>query len=96
MNGLWLEKLLISWLALLVKDLGIKMRTDKCTAPQFLDLGGLSPKNRGRQVPVVIEHGILQVQFDMEPGQIILWRGRHGGNSGLCCEFNGAVIDART
>ena len=25
----------ISWLALLVKALGIKMRTDKCTAPQF-------------------------------------------------------------
>ena len=41
------------------------MRTDKYTAPQFLDL---PPKNRGRQVPVVIERGMLRVQFDQETG----------------------------
>ena len=58
------QESLIGWLASLVKDLGIKMRTDKCTAPQFLDL---PPKNRGRQVPVVIERGMLRVQFDTEP-----------------------------
>ena len=61
------------------------MHTNKCTAPQFLDLGGLPPKNRGLQVPVVIERGMLRVQFDTEPG-----------GSGLCAECTGAVIDART
>ncbi|MEW8078594.1 MAG: hypothetical protein AB2822_10985 [Candidatus Thiodiazotropha endolucinida] len=69
------------------------MRTDKCTAPQFLDL---PPKNRGRQVPVVIERGMLRVQFDTEPRRIILSRGRRGGGSRLCAECNGAVIDVRT
>ena len=72
------------------------MRTDKCTAPQFLDLGGLPPKSRGRQVPVVIERGMLRVQFDTEPGLIILSPGRRGGGSGLWAECNGVVIDART
>ena len=52
------QESLIGWLALPVKGIGIKMRTDKCTAPQFLDL---PPKNRGRQVPVVIERGMLRV-----------------------------------
>ena len=69
------------------------MRTNKCTAPQFLDI---PPKSRGQQVPVVIEHGMLQVQFDTEPGRIILFRGRRGGGSGLCAKCNGVVIDART
>ena len=69
------------------------MRTDKCTAPQFLDL---PPKNRGRQVPVVIKRGMLRVQFDTEPRRIILSRGRRGGGSRLCAECNGAVIDVRT
>ena len=87
------QESLIGWLTSLVKGLGIKMRTDKCTAPQFLDL---PPKNRGRQVPVVIERGMLQVQFDTEPGRTILSRGRHGGGSRLCAECNGAVIDVRT
>ena len=68
------QESLIGWLASLVKGLGIKMRTDKCTAPQFLDLGGLPPKSRGRQVPVVIKRGMLHVQFDTEPGRIILSR----------------------
>ena len=90
------QESLIGWLASLVKGLGIKMRTDKCTAPQFLDLGGLPLKSRGRQVPVVIERGMLRVQFDTEPGRIILSRGRRGGGSGLCAEWNGAVINART
>ena len=87
------QESLIGWLASLVKGLGIKMRTDKCTATQFLDL---PPKNRGRQVPVVIERGMLQVQFDTEPRRIILSRGRRGGGSRLCAECNGAVIDVRT
>ena len=43
------QESLIGWLASLVKGLVIKMRTDKCTAPQFLDL---PPKTRGRQVPL--------------------------------------------
>ena len=86
------QESLIGWLASLVKGLGIKMRTDKCTAPQFLDL---PPKNRGRQVPVVIERGMLRVQFDTEPRRIILSRGRRGGDSRLCAECNGAVIDVR-
>ena len=90
------QESLIGWLASLVKGLGIKMRTDKCTAPQFLDLGGLPLKSRGRQVPVVIERGMLRVQFDTEPGRIILSRGRRGGGSGLCAEWNGTVINART
>ena len=90
------QESLIGWLASLLKGLGIKMRTDKCTAPQILDLGGLPPKSRGRQVPVVIERGMLRVQFDTEPGRIILSRGRRGGGSGLCAECNGAVIDSRT
>ena len=38
------QESLIGLLASLVKGLGIKMRTDKYTAPQFLDLGGLPPK----------------------------------------------------
>ena len=88
------KDLLLDWLASLVKGLGRKMRTDKCTAPQFLDLGGLPPKNRGRQAPVVIERGMLRVQFDTEPGRIILSRGRRGGSSGLCAK--GSAIDART
>ena len=87
---------LIGWLASLVKGLGIKMRTDKCTASQYLDLGGLSPRNRGRQVPVVINRGMLRVQNDTGPGRFILSRGHRGGGSGLCAECNGAVIDART
>ena len=72
---------LIGWLASLVRGLGIKMRTDKYTAPQCFDLGGLPPKSRGRQVPVVIERGMLR---DTEPGRIILSRSRRGGGSGLC------------
>ena len=84
---------LIGWLATLVKGLGINMHTDKCTAPQFLDL---PPKNRGRQVPMVIERGMLRVQFDTEPGHIILSRGRCGGGSSFCAECNGAVIEVRT
>ena len=67
-----------------------KMRTDKCTATQVLDL---PPK---KQVPVVIERGMLRVQFDSEPGRIILSHGRRGGGSHLCAECNGAVIDVRT
>ena len=63
------QELLIGWLASLVKGLDIKMRTDKCTASQFLDL---PPKNRVRQVPVGIERGMLRVQFDTEPGRFIL------------------------
>ena len=90
------QESLIGWLALLVKGLRIKMHTDKCTAPQFLDLRGLPPKSRGRQVPVEIERGMLRVQFDTEQGRIILSRGRRGGGNGLCAECNGAVIDART
>ena len=90
------QELLIGWLASFVKGLGIKMRTDKCTAPQYFNLGGLPPKSRGRQVPVVIERGMLRVQFETEPGRIILSRGRCGGVSGLCAECNGVVIDART
>ena len=76
---------LIGWLASLVKGLGIKMRTDKCTAPQFLDLGGLPLKSRGRQVPVVIERGMLRVQFDTE----LLSRGRRGGGSSLSLSATG-------
>ena len=87
------QESLIGWLASLVKGLGIKMRTDKCTAPQFLDL---PPKNRGRQVPVVIERGMLRVQFDTEPGRIILSRGHRGGGSRLYAECNGAVINVRS
>ena len=87
------QESLISWLASLVKGLGIKMRINKCIAPQFLDL---PPKNRGRQVPVVIERGMLRVRFDTEPRRIILSRGRRGGGSRLCAECNGAVIDVRT
>ena len=70
------QESLIGWLASLVKGLGIKMRTYKCTALQFLDLGGLPPKSRVRQVLVVIERGMLRVQFDTEPGRIIPSRGR--------------------
>ena len=84
------QESLVRWLASLVKGLGIKIRTDKCTAPQFLDL---PPKSLGRQVPVVIERGMLRVQFDTESGHIILSRGRRGGGSGLCAECNGVVID---
>ena len=84
---------LIGWLASLVNGLGINMRTDKCTAPQFLDL---PPKNRGRHVAVLIERGMLRVQFDTEPRRIILFRGRRGGGSRLCAECNGDVIDVRT
>ena len=87
------QKSIIGWLASLVKSTGIKMRSDKCTAPQFLDL---PPKNRGRQVPVVIERGMLRVQFDTEPRRIILSRGCRGCGSRLCAECNGAVIDVRT
>ena len=87
------QESLIGWLASLVKGLGIKMHIDKCTALQFLDL---PPKNRGRQVPVVIERGMLQVQYDTEHGRIILSRGRRGGGSRLCAECNGAVIEGRT
>ena len=87
-----LQESLIGWLPLLVKGLGINMRTDKCTAPQFLNL---PPKNRGRQVPVVIERGMLRVQFDTEPRRINLFRGRRGKSSLLCAECNGAVIDVR-
>ena len=83
------QESLIGWLALLVKGLGIKMRTNKRTAPQFLDLGGLPPKNRGRQFPMVIERGMLGVQFDTEPGHTILPCGRRRGGSGLCAECNG-------
>ena len=72
------------------------MHTDKCTAPQFLDLGDLPQKSRGRQIPVVIERGMLRVQFDTEPGRISLSRGRRGGGSVLCAECNRAVIDTRT
>ena len=57
---------------------------------------GLPPKSRGRQVPVVIERGILLGQFDTEPERIILAGGRRGGGRGLCAECNGTVIDART
>ena len=81
-----LQESSIGWLALLVKGLGIKMRTDKCTVPQCFDLGGLPPKSRGRKVPVVIERGMLRIQFETEPGRIILSRGRRGGGSGLCAE----------
>ena len=84
---------LIGWFASLIKGLGIKMRTDKCTASQFLDL---PPKNRGRQVPVVIERGMLRVQFDTEPRRIILSRGRRGDGSRSYAECNGAAIDVRT
>ena len=87
------QESLIGWLASLVKGLGIKMRTDKCIAPQILDL---PPKNRGRQVLVVIERGMLRVQFDTEPGRIILFCSRRGGGRRLCASCNGAVIDART
>ena len=87
------QESLIGWFASLIKGLGIKMRTDKCTAPQFLDL---PPKNRGRQVPVVIERGMLRVQFDTESRRIILSRGRRGGGSRLYAECNGAAIDVRT
>ena len=90
------QESLIGWLASLVNVLAIKMRTDKYTAPQFLDLRGLLPKTRDRQVPVVIERGMLRVQFDTEPGRIILSCGRRGGGSGLCAECNGVVIDTRT
>ena len=71
------QESLIGWPASLVKGLGIKIHTDKCTAPQFFDM---PPKSRGRQVPVVIERGMLRVQFDTEPGSIILSRGRRGGS----------------
>ena len=57
---------------------------------------GPAAENSGRQVPVVIERGMLRVKFDTEPGRIILSRGRRGGGSGLCSECNGAVIDACT
>ena len=90
------QESLIGWLASIVKGLGIKMRTDKCTAPQCLDLGGLPPKSRGRQVPVVIERGMLRVKFDTEPGRILFSRVRRGGGTGSCAECNGAVIVART
>ena len=55
-----LQESLIGWLVSLVKCLGIKMRTDKCTAQQYLDLWGLPPKNLRRKVPVVIESGMLR------------------------------------
>ena len=45
---------------------------------------------------MVIECGVLRVQFDTEPRRIILSRGRRGGGSRLCAECNGAVIDLRT
>ena len=38
------QESLIVWLALPVKGLGIKLRTYKCTAPQFLDLGACRQK----------------------------------------------------
>ena len=79
------QESLIGWLASLVKGLSIKMHTDKCTAPQFLDLPP------GSAFPVVIERGMLRVQFDIDPGRIILSRGRRGGGSRLCAECNGAV-----
>ena len=87
------QESLIGWLASLVKGLGIEMRIDNCNAPQFLDL---PPKNRGQQVPVVIERGMLRVHFNTEPRRIILSRGCRGGGSRLCAECNGAVIDVRT
>ena len=34
------QESLIGWLASLVKGLGIKMRTDKCTSPQFFGFWG--------------------------------------------------------
>ena len=47
------------------------MRTDKFTAPRFLDLGGLLPTNQGRQVHVVIKRGMLRVQFLIQnPGEL--------------------------
>ena len=63
------QETLIGWLASLVKGLGIRMRTDKCTAPQWLDLVSLPPKSRGRQVPVAIKRGMLRVLFDTKPGR---------------------------
>ena len=39
---------------------------------------------------------MLRVQFDIDPGRIILSGGRRGGGSRLCAECNGAVIDVRT
>ena len=56
----------------------------------------LQTETSGRQVPVVIERGMLRVQFDREPRRIILYRGRRGGSSRLCAERKGAVIDVRT
>ena len=41
------QESLIGWLASLVKGLGIKMRTDKCTTPQFLDLRGPAAEKSG-------------------------------------------------
>ena len=82
------QESLIGWLASLITGLSIKMRTDKCTAPHFIDL---PPKKRGRQVPVVIQRGMLRVQFDTETGRIIL-----AAVGVECVECNGAVIDART
>ena len=87
------QESLIGWLALLVKGLGIRMHTNKCTAPQFLDL---PPKNGGQQVLVVIEREMLRIQFDTDTGRIILSRGPRDGGSRLSAECNGAQIDVRT
>ena len=38
------QESLIGWFASLVKGLGIKMRTDKYTAPQYFDLGACRRK----------------------------------------------------
>ena len=81
------QESLMGWLASLVKGLGIEMRTDKCNAPQFLDL---PPKKSGPA------GSCGDRTRDAEPRRIILSRGRRGGGSRLCAECNGAVIDVRT
>ena len=44
---------------------------------------------------MVIERGMLRVQFDTETGSIILSRVCRRGGSHLCAECNGPVIDAK-
>ena len=88
-----LQESLIGWLASLVKGLGIKKHTNKCTAPLFFDL---PPKKSGSAGSCGDRTRDAAVQFDTEPRRIILSRGRRGGGSRLCAECNGAVIDVRT
>ena len=87
--GEWQESLL-AWLA---KGLGIKMGTDKCTAPQFLDL----PQKIGvGRFLWWSNAGCCGSNLIQNRGVSLLSPSGPGGGSHLCAECNGAVIDLRT